>query len=559
MKDSMMHEEEKTNNNYIIKTLALTILDASPHATFALEDRRIIFANFVVERVFGWKPEELLGLSTRILYPTFEEYERVGRELYPALERDRMVWKSECQCKRRNGETITCRLSSTRFENPFINKKVVVTYEDISEFKKVQNCLIESENLYRSLAEGSFSGVYLVQDGKFKYLNEYAASYLGYKPHELIGKKAQDIVYAEDRGKVMNFSREMLEGKRTIPYIYRALNRNGMALWMMETVTRIIYEGRPAVLGTSMDITELQEARYQIEEFDKLRSSILDATPHAIMYLENRKIIFANDAVESVFGWKPEELIGNTTRMLFLNDADFKRMGHIAYSTLKKTRIFESPEFLYRHKNGNAIFCRIKAVRIGTSLHHNRSLIVTYENITEQKKIQDALVQRTQELELKTRNLEETNIALNVIMRKRDADKHQIEESILKNIHELIMPCIQQMKQYRMSDDAMKLASLTESYLTNIISPFLHNISTIHPNLTRKEALVASLIKEGKSSKEIGDYLSISSRGVDYHRNKIRKKMGLKSRDDNLRSHLLTFFCDHLFDADPLLKIDKIG
>ena len=535
--------------------LALSILDASPHATFALEDRRIIFANLAVERVFGWKPEELLGRSTRRLYSDEEEYERVGRELYPALENEPVVLKSEYQCKRKDGVIITCRLSLAKIGNSLTNRKVVVTYEDVSELKKVENRLIESENLYRSIAEGSFAGVYLLQDGKFKYLNKYAASYMGYNPHELIGKKAHSIVHTEDRIKVIKYAREMLQGKRTIPYLYRALNRKGETLWMMETVTSIIYEGRPAILGAFMDITELIEARLKIEEFDKLRSSILDATPYAIMYLEDRKIIFANNAVESVFGWKPEELIGNSTRMLFLCDSDYKRMGQMAYSTLEKTRIYEESEFLYRHKNGEAIFCRIKAVRIGEALHQNRSLIVTYENITEQKKIQDALLQRTKELELKTRNLEETNIALNVIMRKGASDKLKIEESVVQNISELIIPCIQQMKKYRMSDESLKYASLAESYLTNIVSPFLHKISIKHLNLSHKELLVASLLKDGKSSKEIGHLLNISSRGVDYHRNKIRKKIGLKNKQENLRSYLLSCFSDKSPEEESALKM----
>ena len=140
-----------------------------------------------------------------------------------------------------------------------------------------------------------------------------------------------------------------------------------------------------------------------------------------------------------------------------------------------------SLNFLYKHKNGQPIFCRIKAVRIGDTLRHNGSLIVTYENITEQKKIQDALCQRTKELELKTQKLEEANIALNVILKKREADKLEIEESVTNNISELIMPCIQQMKKYQMNDTALKYASLAESHLTDIVSPFLRKMASRQP------------------------------------------------------------------------------
>ena len=169
---------------------------------------------------------------------------------------------------------------------------------------------------------------------------------------------------------------------------------------------------------------------------------------------------------------------------------------------------------------------------------------MTYENITEQKKTQNALHQRTKELELKTKNLEEANIALNVILRRREADKAEIEESVVNNIRELIMPCIQQMKKYRMDDDALKYASLAESFLADIVSPFLRRLSAKHLNLTHKEVLVASLLRDGKSSKEIADVLNITVRGVDFHRNKIRKKLGIKNKKDNLRSYLLSCYSD---------------
>ena len=511
--------------------MALSILDAAPHATFGVENRQIIFANLAVERVFGWTPDELIGKSTRILYPTKEEYERVGEELYLALENQRNVIKSEYPCKHKDGSIIICRLSAARMGRSLINRKAVVTYENISDLRRIESRLLENEALYRTLAERTFAGVYVVQDGKFKYLNHHATSHLGYRPDELIGRIAHNIVYIDDRKDIRKYAREMLNGERTTPYAYRALNRKGEIRWIMETVTGIVYEGRPAILGNNMDITELTEARVKIEKFNELRSSILDATPYAIMYLEDRKIIFANNAVESVFGWKPEELIGNTTKKLFCSEKDYREMGRMAYSTLEKSRVYDEAEYMYQHKNGREILCRIKAVRIGDNLL-NRSLIVTYENITEQKKIME-------DLKFKTQNLEETNTALNVILKRREEDKSAIEESIVNNVRELIIPCIQQIKKYRMDNAALKYASLAESYLTDIVSPFLRKLSTKHLRLTHKEVLVANLLKDGKSSKEIADLLNITIRGVEFHRYRIRSKLGIRSTKDNLRSYLL--------------------
>lgn len=532
----------------MISDLALSILDSAPHATFGLENRRVIFANHAVENVFGWKPEDLIGKSTRVLYSTKKEYEKIGEEIYAVLEKERTAVKSECPCRHRDGSVIVCRVSAARIGNRLTGKRVVATYENITDVKRIESRLLESERLYRTLAEASFAGVFLVQDGKFKYLNEHAASYVGYRPEELAGRTAHRLVHAEDRSKVRKYAQAMLKGKRNSPYSYRVLNKSGDVRTIMETVTSISYEGRPAVLGTSMDITEIREAQRKIEEFNELRSSILDSVPHAIIYLEDRNVIFANDAVESVFGWQPEELIGHSTRMLFLSEGDFREMGRWAYSTLEKKRVYEKPEYPYRHKNGHRIFCKIKAVRIGEVLQKRR-LIVTYENITEQKKMQEALRLRTKELELKTQNLEETNIALKVLLKRREADRAEIEESVLNNIRELIIPCIEQMKKYRMDDAALKYVSLAESSLTDIVSPFLRKLSAKHLNLTKREVLVASLLRDGKSSKEIADLLNITVSGVEFHRNKIREKLGIKNRKDNLRSFLLSYGSDEGKDS----------
>jgi PAS domain S-box-containing protein len=72
-----------------IKAIVSSILDSIPHAVIGLRDRHIIFANHAVESVFGWKPEELIGKTTRVLYRNDDEYEEIGRSAYPVLESER--------------------------------------------------------------------------------------------------------------------------------------------------------------------------------------------------------------------------------------------------------------------------------------------------------------------------------------------------------------------------------------------------------------------------------------------------------------------------------------
>jgi len=114
----------------------------------------------------------------------------------------------------------------------------------------------ESEELYRTLAEKSFAGVYVVQDGKFCFLNSNAVAYSGYTMEELLKKDTISIVHAEDREQLKKNAAEMLRGNRTFPYEFRIITKEGQTRWIMETVTSIIWEGKRAILGNSMDITE---------------------------------------------------------------------------------------------------------------------------------------------------------------------------------------------------------------------------------------------------------------------------------------------------------------
>jgi diguanylate cyclase (GGDEF)-like protein/PAS domain S-box-containing protein len=142
-----------------------------------------------------------------------------------------------------------------------INKEL---QEEIVERKQAEEALRESEELYRVLAEQSFAGVYVVQDGKICFFNPTATSYTGYTLDELIGKESMILVHPEDREQLKRDATAMLRGERTLPYEFRAVTREGKIIWFMETVTSIVWDGRPAVLGNCMDLTERKRMEEEI-------------------------------------------------------------------------------------------------------------------------------------------------------------------------------------------------------------------------------------------------------------------------------------------------------
>jgi DNA-binding response OmpR family regulator/DNA-binding CsgD family transcriptional regulator len=159
----------------------------------------------------------------------------------------------------------------------------------------------------------------------------------------------------------------------------------------------------------------------------------------------------------------------------------------------------------------------------------NRQLM---EEIAERRRAEDALA-------IKSRNLEESNTALKVLLTQREKDKEDLEERVLSNIKNLIMPHIEKLKRIHKKTGNSAHLKILESNLKDITSSFSHKISSKYLNLTTKEIQIAQFVKEGRSSKDIGEMMNVSERTIDFHRKNIRIKLGIKNRKGNLRSCLL--------------------
>jgi len=237
--------------------------------------------------------------------------------------------------------------------------------------------------------EASYDSVYVVQSGKFRYVNPQFAAVGEFTEKEMLGMESLRLIHPEDRQKAKENALKMLKGESTSPYQFRMIAKGGSVKWIQETVHAITYKGTRAVLGNSMDITAQREAAEKLQEFQAMQNALLDALPIAVMGMQGRRIVLANHAVEAIFGWKPEELIGRGTKVLYRSDEDYKQIGKSVYRALKKQRTFKM-EFPCRRKGGKNIICMVSVARIGESLQDER-IIAAYEDITERKRAEKAL------------------------------------------------------------------------------------------------------------------------------------------------------------------------
>ncbi len=145
-----------------------------------------------------------------------------------------------------------------------------------------------------------------------------------------------------------------------------------------------------------------------------------------------------------------------------------------------------------------------------------------------------------EELTMQKFKLQESNVALRVLLKKRDEDKVEIEEKMIYNIKELVKPYIEKLKETELTSKQSALVSVIESNIDDIISPFVRDMSLKFMKLTPMEIQVANLIKQGKTTKQIAELMNLSGRTIETHRKKIRTKIGIGNKKANLRSHLLS-------------------
>lgn len=158
--------------------------------------------------------------------------------------------------------------------------------------------------------------------------------------------------------------------------------------------------------------------------------------------------------------------------------------------------------------------------------------------IANRKKAEKALKRRGLELEMKTVSLEEANTALKVLLRRREEDKIELEEKVLLNVRELVSPYLEKLKIKRLDEKQKAYIDIIESNLNDIVSPFVRSLSSKLIKLSPTELQVTNLIKQSNTTKEIAGIMNLATSTIDFHRNNIRKKFGIKNKKTNLRTYL---------------------
>ena len=248
------------------------------------------------------------------------------------------------------------------------------------------------------------------------------------------------------------------------------------------------------------------------------------------------KIKKVNEATLRMYGVKnKEELLGSLDKTLTPESLLVFREELIAIAEEKET--FEV-ENINQNMQGERINVLVKIVYPRLKEKQNTALVSSMD-ITELKRSEAELKESKEELESKRSSLEEANAALRFLLKQREGDKRDLEERVLFNMKELVLPYMEKLKKSGLNARQISFADVLVSNIHDITSSFANRLSSRFTNLSPMEIQIADLIKQGKTSKEIADIFSLSVRTIETHRRNMRKKTGIKNKKTNLRTHLL--------------------
>jgi PAS domain S-box-containing protein len=227
------------------------------------------FFNTSFRKIFGYNENELMGSNFRRYAADEENADKVYRAYNQMFKTGGPLKRFEWDIITKDGARRSIEFFASLLRDGEGHRRGFRgIVRDVTDRKFV-------EEQYRTMANSSQTGVYIVKDGRLCFVNPHIPSYSGYSEEELIGERVLHFVHPDDRKMVREMAGKMLAGKLTASYEYRIMDKNNQVKWLMETVTPISYKGRSAVLGNTMDVTERRQSEEKLQEtLESLRKAI---------------------------------------------------------------------------------------------------------------------------------------------------------------------------------------------------------------------------------------------------------------------------------------------
>ena len=389
--------------------LAQTALNATHDMVIVVGfDGTIFDVNESMAKNFGKSKKELIGNDVKKYLPPGIFRERFAKALEVKKSKKPIKFIDE-----RDGKWYDQCFYPIFDENGEV-KQIAAFIRDITELKKTEEALRESEERFRQVVENANEWVWEVDaNGLYTYASPAIKNILGYKVEEIVGKKHfYDLFHPEDRERLKEEAFRIFESKKAFrSFINRNLHKNGMERWLITSGVPILNEEGNLIgyRGVDLDITEKKKAIDALMESEEKFRILAENSPNAIFISKEDKIVYANKKTEEITGYSREEMYSPQFNFLDLVAPEEKEKA-IIYKEQLKEKGFSSCECTIIDKNGKRKSVLVNATTI--PYEKGGALLCIITDITEIKKTEKEVKKLNQYLES---IIENANVWLDVL------------------------------------------------------------------------------------------------------------------------------------------------
>jgi PAS domain S-box-containing protein len=371
-----------------------SLLQSAPDAMVIVNDAgRITDVNRMTEALSGYARGELIGNSVEMLVPEqFRSLHHGHQKSYLASPSARPMGRSQSlHILTKSGDEIPVEISLNIISTQE-GVLVAAGVRDISERKRAQEALRESQRRFQILIERSRQGILVHRYGEIQFANQSFAEMLGYQtPEEIVALGSVEHWLPDDeRARIKGYAEARLKGQ-TPPnrYEFRVIRKDGSLAWLENQSVALDWEGGRAILGEFADVTARKDAQAALRESEQLYRSIIDNMQDTYYRADNvGKITMVSPSITSLLGYSVDEFIDINTLDLYVDQSDYETFRRALRESNGEIRDHRT---IIRHKDGTAV-----PVSTNIRYHANADGKVigvegTVRDMTERTKAEEAL------------------------------------------------------------------------------------------------------------------------------------------------------------------------
>jgi PAS domain S-box-containing protein len=379
--------------------------------TLDLRRRQFTWISPSVEKLRGYTAEEVMRMRLEDSF-TGESAEKVNKLLDKVAGDFRKgnddisfsVGELEQTC--RDGSTVWIEVAATLItdENGELVEMLGVS-RNINARRKAEVALRESEEKYRNLVSQAKDGIFITQDGVFKYVNPAFCEITEYTAQELIGKNFSELIAPEEQEALTKLHKRRMAGEN-VPSIYTTIgiSKSGRRVNLEFNSSTIEYEGRPASYVIMRDVSSQVEAARQLRESEEKYRSLIERANDGIVILQDGEVKFINQMMANILGYEVDEIL-NTPFVTYIAEHERRKIIDIYRRRQQGEAVPPIYESVLVQKDGT-----LKPVEFNNGIitYNGRIATQTYiRDITERKAAQQALIESEQRYALAVEGVNE--------------------------------------------------------------------------------------------------------------------------------------------------------